>query len=135
MAAVEKVELRPVPGYPNYLVTRDGRIWTVRRPRVRGGWMRLSIHKGGYPFTMVRVDGRSVPLYAHVAVALAWIGPKPDGMEVCHGDGNPQNNTVENLRWDTRAANIEDAFRHGRRGRATGKPRMSGLQDGARAQG
>lgn len=112
---------RPVPGYPNYSVTRDGRIWTERRPRVRGGWMKLSRHKGGYLFTMVRVDGRSVPLYAHVAVALAWVGPKPDGMEVCHGDGDPANNRADNLRWDTRAANIEDAFRHGRRKRATSR--------------
>lgn len=110
-----EIERRAVPGYPNYSVTRDGRIWTERRERVKGGWMKLSTHKSGYPFTMGRVGGRQVALYPHRLVALAWIGPQPDGMEVCHNDGNPANNEVSNLRWDTHSENMKDVRRHGRR--------------------
>jgi len=104
--------LRPIPGFPNYSVTDDGRIWTQRRPRVKGGWMRLSVNNG-YWFTMARVGGKSIGLYAHFATALAWIGPRPEGLEVCHYDGNRLNNQVANLRWDTHAANMADAVRHG----------------------
>ena len=107
-------DVRDVPGYPNYGVTKDGRIWTNARPRVRGGWMKLSVHSGGYLFTMGRIDGKQVALYSHQLVALAWIGPRPDGMHVCHWDGDPQNNNVENLRYDTPSGNAMDTIRHGR---------------------
>ena len=49
----------------------------------------------------------------HQLVAEAFIGPRPDGYDVCHNDGNNQNNKPENLRYDTRSANILDAVRHG----------------------
>ncbi len=34
-------------------------------------------------------------------------------MDACHFDGDAANNTLMNLRWDTRKANIADARRHG----------------------
>ncbi len=37
----------------------------------------------------------------------------PDGLEGCHGDRDPSNNHLSNLRWDTRVSNTEDAIRHG----------------------
>lgn len=43
----------------------------------------------------------------------AFVGPCPDGMEGCHNDGDPHNNRLDNLRWDTRANNARDAIRHG----------------------
>ena len=33
--------------------------------------------------------------------------------EVCHDDSNASNNVVDNLRWDTRSANVLDQVRHG----------------------
>lgn len=41
------------------------------------------------------------------------MGPCADGMECCHNDGNPLNNAVENLRWDTRLSNAADRLKHG----------------------
>jgi HNH endonuclease len=34
-------------------------------------------------------------------------------MEVAHNDGDPSNNRLSNLRYDTRAGNAADTFRHG----------------------
>lgn len=34
-------------------------------------------------------------------------------MECCHNDGNPSNNIVENLRWDTHSGNMMDRTLHG----------------------
>lgn len=34
-------------------------------------------------------------------------------MEACHFDGNPANNRLENLRWDTRTNNHADKRAHG----------------------
>lgn len=49
----------------------------------------------------------------HRLVLEAFVGARPDGLEACHGDGDPQNNRLENLRWDTRQANVLDKVRHG----------------------
>lgn len=50
----------------------------------------------------------------HAIVAEAFHGPRPDGMYVCHNDGNHLNNRASNLRYDTPSANCMDAYRHGR---------------------
>lgn len=44
---------------------------------------------------------------------LAFIGPPPEGMEVCHNNGNPRDNRVVNLRYDSTRQNILDQVRHG----------------------
>lgn len=108
-------ELRSIPGFPNYSVTRDGKIWTHARPRVRGGWMKTDTHEGGYSYVNARVDGRQVKLYAHRAVALAWIGECPEGKPfACHSDGDPANNDVSNLYWGDQFDNMSDMVAHGK---------------------
>lgn len=49
----------------------------------------------------------------HHLVLEAFVGPRPEGQECCHGDGNPANNKVGNLRWDTSTANNADKTAHG----------------------
>jgi hypothetical protein len=49
----------------------------------------------------------------HRLVLEAFVGPAPDGMEGCHNDGNPENNNLLNLRWDTHASNMADQLAHG----------------------
>ncbi len=53
--------------------------------------------------------------YVHRLVLLAFVGDPPPGTEACHNDGNRDNNSRANLRWDTRKANVADAARHGQR--------------------
>lgn len=48
----------------------------------------------------------------HVLVAETFLGQRPEHQEVCHNDGDHLNNHVENLRWDTHSANMDDAVRH-----------------------
>lgn len=54
------------------------------------------------------------PSKVHRLVARAFLGPCPPGQEVCHWDGDPANNRIDNLRYDTRASNSTDTVRHGR---------------------
>lgn len=100
---------RPIPGFPGYRVTREGRVWSDKN-----GWLKLQPRKGGYLAIRAADDtGRVRQLKAHRAVLLAWVGPCPKGMMCCHNDGNPANNHVDNLRWDTRSENMKDGMEHG----------------------
>ena len=49
----------------------------------------------------------------HQLVALTFLGPCPKGKEVLHGDGNPKNNKLDNLRYGTRSENIIDVSKQG----------------------
>ncbi len=51
----------------------------------------------------------------HALVALAFIGPRPDGYDVMHIDGTRTNNAVGNLRYGTRSENCLQAYAEGRR--------------------
>ena len=86
------------------IVSTDGRVFNNRlgrnvQPRVRGG---------KYHAVDVVLDGQRTTLYVHRMVLEVFSGPCPDGMEGCHADGDPSNNKLSNLRWDTKQANAKD---------------------------
>jgi hypothetical protein len=51
----------------------------------------------------------------HVLVLEAFVGPRPIGYEACHGLGGVSDNSLLNLRWDTRSSNNLDAVCWGKR--------------------
>lgn len=59
------------------------------------------------------VDKRPSSHRVHSLVAEAFIGPRPPGLIVCHKDGNPKNNNVDNLYYGTTKQNSADSIRHG----------------------
>lgn len=125
--ANSSVAYKNIPGFDGYRVGDDGSIWSCwesepiivpgesglrgRRYKIGTTWRPLvgSPHKGGYRMLVHR--GRGVCV--HRVVLEAFVGPAPEGMEACHNDGDPANNALSNLRWDTHAANNDDRFRHG----------------------
>lgn len=54
------------------------------------------------------VDGKVYPAFVHHLVLLAFVGPRPVGMECCHNNSIPDDNRPENLRWDTHHNNNQD---------------------------
>lgn len=57
--------------------------------------------------------GRDYRYSVHVLVAEAFIGPRPEGMDVRHLNGNPRDNRVTNLAYGTRSDNVRDCYRYG----------------------
>lgn len=51
--------------------------------------------------------------YIHHLVLLAFIGPKPDGMECLHGDHDRRNNRSTNVRWGTHLENVRETVSRG----------------------
>lgn len=115
----------PVVGWEGFYEVSDlGRIRTVpRRVPCKGGKTRQinarirrqGTLQAGYKIIVLHGDGRSTTRTVHPIVLEAFIGPRPPGMECCHNDGDPANNTLSNLRWDTKKANEFDAVRVGKR--------------------
>lgn len=105
--------MKPVPGYPKYLATKDGRVYTTR---LREGWLKPSADKNGYVRYSVTLDnGKSRGIYAHQIVASTYL-PNPDKKKyVNHLDHDKSNNTVENLAWCTHLENIRHDWAMGKR--------------------
>ena len=102
----------PISSAPRYLISNDGRVWSTHLGRE----LALTPHpKSGHIYVRLADGGGNRPVFkVHRLVALAFIGPPPSPKhEVCHNDGNPANNAVGNLRWDTRSENVLDQVRHG----------------------
>jgi hypothetical protein len=67
----------------------------------------------GYIKTTLRKNGIKKDKFIHCLIAESFLGIKPNGMEVCHNDGNRKNNRLDNLRYGTRSDNVRDAIKHG----------------------
>ena len=53
-------------------------------------------------------DGKPTSVCNHTLVLTAFLGPRPEGMECCHGLGGRADASLANIRWDTKLANEAD---------------------------
>ena len=122
-----------IPGYPNYQASNYGEIrsldhWVEQRPHPRGGRGVLRRHLTGRilrqhlstnGYAQVGSGGtRRRHLFVHQAVALAFLGPCPEGKEVAHGPAGKRDNSLANLSYKTHAENQgPDKVRDGTDGR------------------
>lgn len=119
----EQHEVRAVPGWPGYSVSRDGRVYSMRRHRLGLRERVARPNHGGYLQIALFRESESRRLTVGHIVALAFLPPRPSAAhEIRHLDGNRQNNRADNLAWGTRQENIDDRERHGTtaRGSRTG---------------
>lgn len=114
---------RPIPNFPGYDASNLGRIRSYWKNTGSTGGRIIAIEPqrilnpapshGYYNVGLCCDKGRSTKS-VHRLVAAAFLGPCPEGFEVCHNDGTRSNNELSNLRYDTRSENQRDKVRHGR---------------------
>src|SRR5215469_16278930 len=94
---------RAVPGHEDrYEVSARGAVKSLPRINRRGYRLKLrylagSIDSHGYRAVKIVWLGEPKSLRVHQLVALAFHGPRPEGMEARHLDGNPLHNCAHNL--------------------------------------
>jgi len=100
-----------IPGHPGYAADETGVIWSAKSRK----WIPLSPTRNvsGHLKVGFYESGRTTFFYVHCLVLEAFTGPRPPGRDCCHNDGNPENNSLANLRWDTRRQNQLDTKKHG----------------------
>lgn len=113
---------KPIDGFDGYEVSDAGDVRCWNSQNGKGGKLTeprtLKPSKfAGKPYMRVSLykDGKPHIRRVHLLVLEAFVGPRPEGMEACHGAAGGSDNSLTNLRWDTHEANMLDQELHGTR--------------------
>ena len=112
----------PIPDFPDYEVTREGKVFRVVasvKGHKKGREVRSHVaHAKGYVKIWLCNNGNKRPIWLHRLVCRTFHGEPPVYRDkeavVRHLDGDPANNHADNLRWGTQKENEEDKKRYGR---------------------
>lgn len=116
---------KDVVGYEgSYEVSDLGRVRSVqrlvvfsdgRRRRYEPIVLRTYTDDYGYPKVTLKRSSVGLRVHVHVLVAAAFVGPRPEGYQVLHNNGNGKDCRAANLRYGTSLDNHADALKHGTR--------------------
>ncbi len=89
---------RVLEEFPMYAISRTGEVYSALSMKFLKPWTQ----NNDIPYLRIKLynrEGKRVAVFVHTLVARAWLGPKPEGMQVDHFDRNSLNNSIENLRY------------------------------------
>lgn len=117
MAEIEEV-WRPIPEWPyeasslgrvrrstKGVSTHPGKVLKANSGRHIGWYAKVRLSRGS------RLEART--FHVHELVALAFIGPRPEGYHINHINGNKRDNRPDNLEYVTAAENVAHARANG----------------------
>ena len=101
----------PIPDFPDYFINRNGEILSKKRYK-EGRIIKSRINEThGYYCIGLQKDKKQKSMFLHRLLALTFI-PNPENLpHVDHRDRIITNNKLENLRWVSRALNMQNATR------------------------
>jgi len=108
-----------IPGFEMYEVSDHGRVRSYykrvgKKVVISDNPQRiLTQSTDRYPGVHLCLKGKMHYKRVGCLVLSIFVGPRPDGLVMCHSDDNPQNNHLNNLRWDTHKNNILDKAKNG----------------------
>jgi len=114
---------QPVQGYEGlYEVSDQGQVRSLDRAiknskgtyRLKGKLLRPRKGSGDYMLVTLYDVTRRAHKRVHVLVLETFKGDRPSPRhDACHNNGDPSDNALRNLRWDTRKENHRDLVKHG----------------------
>jgi hypothetical protein len=110
-------EWRPIPEWDGYEASSQGRIrsWRSTVPGKRANKPKVMATPiiRGHPTVGLCINGHRVGRQVGAWVLDAFVGPRPEGMECSHRNGNALDNSLGNLVWETHAENMARKLGHG----------------------
>lgn len=103
--------MKPIPNYPNYSVTEDGKVWSHRN----NIFLKSNTNRLGYEYINLCNENGIISKTIHRLVAIVFIENVDNKKEVNHINGIKTDNRVENLEWCTRGENNKHAYKTGLR--------------------
>lgn len=101
---------KPIAGYETvYEVSDFGRV----RRLPKGNILKHTTAGRGYATVGLSQDGEATNKYVHHLVAEAHLGPRPNGLDICHRNGDITDPRLANLRYGTHHSNMRDSLQHG----------------------
>ena len=106
----------------NYEVSNLGRVRSLDRYIIysnkithfcRGRMLKQIVDKTNRYWVHIIEDKKNINRRVCNLVLESFVSPRPFGLICCHNDGNPLNNNINNLRWDTPKNNSADSMMHG----------------------
>lgn len=73
--------------------------------------LKTFIDRGGYPVVYLSKNGKVKEICVHILMLEAFVGPRPEGCECNHKNGDLLDNRIENLEWVTHKENVQHAHR------------------------
>lgn len=123
----EEWRVIPDPRFDLYEVSNLGRIQRFFCSRGRKGHHVLRQKKTKYGYWDIQLWKNCVGTYVqvHILVALAFIGPRPEGKQVNHIDRVRSNSRADNLEYLTHLENCQHSFCNYKRGEANGYSKLT----------
>lgn len=100
--------MKIIANYPDYAITKDGKIWSNKT----GRWLKPSLVCGYFNVILCK-NGKHCGCSIHRLILESFVGQCPPGMQCRHLNGVRTDNRLENLKWGTRSENQQDAVKHG----------------------
>jgi len=115
---------KPIPGWEGiYEASNYGQIKSIERVvatntvnqyrTVRERIMKIQTTKDGYKLVSLKHKNKRFSATVHNLVMMSFVGPRPEGLCICHNNGIPSDNRLDNLRYDTPSSNTQDKWLHG----------------------
>lgn len=102
-ALLSDEEWKPIPNFELYKINKDGTVINKFGRELKPG----KIPSTGYLHVSLSNENvKGKHFYIHQLVWSAYKGDIPEGMIVCHSDGNAENNSIDNLCLMTHKENL-----------------------------
>ena len=109
-ASIMRLHMKPIPGFPGYFADCGGNVYSDRiRGHSKGVThihrLKAGVGRNGYRRVTLALAEKTVYRYVHHLILETFVGPRPSGMECCHGPKGKTDNSTNNLSWGTRKKN------------------------------
>jgi hypothetical protein len=101
--------MKPIPNYPNYSVTEDGKVWSS----LTNKFLKAGLGKVGYYVVALHKDNNQKTFNVHRLVAESFLNNVDNKLFVNHINGIKTDNNITNLEWCTAKENNIHAHKIG----------------------